>query len=107
MAVEETGNTFEANALLKARDYSLASGLHTLADDSGIVVDALNGAPGVYSARYGPSPEARNAKLLNALDGIPPTERTARFVSVIALVTPDGITVTAEGRVEGTIADAP
>jgi len=107
LAVEETGDTFEANALLKARAYATASGLPTLADDSGIVVDALNGAPGVYSARYAPTAEARNAKLLKALEGVPHIQRTARFVAVIALVMPEGITVTSEGRVEGYVADAP
>ncbi len=107
LAVEETGDTFEANALLKARAYATASGLPTLADDSGIVVDALNGAPGVYSARYAPTAEARNAKLLKALEGVPHIQRTARFVAVIALVMPEGITITSEGRVEGYVAGAP
>ncbi len=101
MDVEETGATFEANALLKARAYCAASGLPTLADDSGIVVDALNGEPGVHSARYAPTSEERNAKLLKVLEGVPYERRTARFVCVIALATPDQITVTTEGRVEG------
>jgi XTP/dITP diphosphohydrolase len=107
MDVEETGDTFAANALLKAQAYCAASGLPTLADDSGIVVDALNGAPGVYSARYAPTAEERNAKLIKALEGVPNERRTARFVSVIALVTPDGITVMAEGRVEGRAGTSP
>ncbi len=107
LAVEETGDTFEANALLKARAYGAASGLPTLADDSGIVVDALNGAPGVYSARYAATAEARNAKLLKGLEGVPQVQRTARFVAVIALVMPEGITITSEGHVEGYVADAP
>ncbi|MEP7287086.1 MAG: RdgB/HAM1 family non-canonical purine NTP pyrophosphatase [Chloroflexota bacterium] len=107
MDVEETGSTFSENALLKAHAYSAASGLPTLADDSGIVVDALNGAPGVYSARYAPTAPERNAKLLQALEGMPHEQRTARFVSVIALVMPDGVTVTAEGRVEGHVGTAP
>jgi XTP/dITP diphosphohydrolase len=104
MDVEETGDTFAANALLKANAYSKAARLTALADDSGIVVDALDGAPGVYSARYGPTAEARNAKLLKVLNGIPYEQRTAHFVSVIALVTPDGITVTTEGTVDGHVA---
>jgi XTP/dITP diphosphohydrolase len=104
MDVEETGDTFIANALLKAHAYSKASGLPTLADDSGISVDALDGAPGVYSARYGSNAEARNAKLLKVLTDISHQQRTARFVSVIALITRDGITVTAEGSVEGWVA---
>jgi XTP/dITP diphosphohydrolase len=107
MDVEETGNTFAANAILKATAYCAASGLPTLADDSGIVVDALDGAPGVYSARYAPTVEERNVKLLKALEDVPYEERTARFVSVVALVTPDQITVTAEGRVEGRVGTRP
>ncbi len=106
MDVEETGITFTDNALLKANAYQRASGLATLADDSGIIVDALNGAPGVYSARYAPTVAERNAKLLNALQGIPPEQRTARFVCVIALVTGDGLTVSAEGTIEGRVANA-
>src|SRR5579859_6323649 len=101
MDVEETGDTFEANALLKARAYSAAAKLPTLADDSGIVVDALNGAPGVHSARYAPTAEERNTKLLHALEGVAHAQRTARFVSVLAFVVPDAVTVIAEGRVEG------
>jgi XTP/dITP diphosphohydrolase len=107
MDVEETGETFADNALLKARAYCAASGMPTLADDSGIVVDALNGAPGVKSARYAPSAEERNAKLIKALDGVPHERRTARFVAVIALVTPDQLTVMAEGRVEGRVGTEP
>jgi XTP/dITP diphosphohydrolase len=101
MEVEETGDTFRANALLKAEAYCAASKLPTLADDSGIVVDALGGAPGVYSARYAPTAEERNAKLIHALEGVPFERRTARFVAVIALVLPDQVTIIAEGRVEG------
>jgi XTP/dITP diphosphohydrolase len=107
MDVEESGDSFAANAIIKARAYCEASGLPTLADDSGIVVDALDGEPGIHSARYAPTSEERNAKLLKAIEGVPYEQRSARFVAVIALVTPDGITVTAEGRVEGHIADAP
>lgn len=107
MDVEETGDTFIANALLKAHAYSKASGLPTLADDSGISVDALDGAPGVYSARYGPNAEARNAKLLKVLTDVPHQQRKALFVSVLAFVTRDGITVTTEGTVEGWVAAEP
>jgi XTP/dITP diphosphohydrolase len=70
-------------------------------------VDALNGAPGVKSARYAPTVAERNAKLLAAIEGVPHEKRTARFVCVIALVTPDGITLMSEGRVEGHIGNAP
>ncbi len=107
MEVEETGDTFAANALLKAQAYSEASGLPTLADDSGLVVDALGGAPGVQSARYAPTAEERNAKLLKALEGVDYEQRTAHFACVIALVMPDDVTVTTEGRVEGHIAMSP
>ncbi len=107
MDVEETGQTFFDNALLKARAYADASGMIALADDSGIVVDALGGAPGVYSARYAPTVEERNAKLLNALKDVPFERRTARFVCVIALKTQDGVTVIGEGQVEGHIGSEP
>ncbi len=107
MEVEETGETFLANALIKAGAYCAVSKLPTLADDSGIVVDALDGAPGVYSARYAPTAEDRNAKLIRALEGIPFEKRTARFVAVIALVLPDQVTITAEGRVEGRVGMEP
>lgn len=107
MDVEENGATFVANALLKAEAYAKASGLPTLADDSGLVVDALDGAPGIHSARYAPTAAERNQKLLKAIEEVPYEKRTARFVAVIALVLPDGVTVTAEGRVEGRIAPAP
>ncbi len=107
MEVEETGSTFTENALIKARAYCAASGLPTLADDSGLVVDALYGVPGVHSARYAPTASERNAKLLKALEGVPHEKRAARFVAVIAVVTPDLITITAEGRVEGHIGMQP
>src|SRR5690349_11714010 len=88
-AVDETGDTFIANALLKARHAAQLSGLPAIADDSGIEVDALQGAPGVYSARYagGPSNDAaNNAKLLASLKNIPDAERRARFRCVLAYV---------------------
>lgn len=103
MDVEETGATFFDNALLKARAYAAASGLAALADDSGVEVDVLGGAPGVYSARYAPTVAERNAKLLNALKDVPFERRTARFVCVIALVTHNGLTLIGEGSVDGHI----
>lgn len=106
--VEETGTTFEENSLLKARAVMEASGLPAVADDSGLCVDALNGAPGVYSARYG-GPElddtGRYRLLLENLRGQSP--RTARFVSVITCCFPNGDVLTARGECPGTIAFAP
>jgi XTP/dITP diphosphohydrolase len=90
-AVVEDGETYEANALKKARTLAAFSGLTTLGDDSGLAVDALGGAPGVHSARYS-GPEAddarNNAKLLGALAGVPEAKRSARFVCVLALCVP-------------------
>lgn len=105
--VEETGETFEQNAVLKAKAYAQESGLLTLADDSGLAVDALGGAPGVYSARYagpGATDRDRTFKLLKELEGIPPEDRAARFVCVVAVCTPGGEVYTAEGDVKGRIA---
>lgn len=110
LEVEETGETFEANARLKATAYARASGLPTLADDSGLEVDVLHAAPGVYSARYagpGASDADRYRKLLAALEGVPDGQRGARFRCVVALALPDGTIRTGEGRVEGHIAHAP
>lgn len=109
LEVEETGTTFEENAFLKADAVMKASGLPAIADDSGLVVDALDGAPGVYSARFGgkESDAARTALLLEKLEGIPAEKRTARFVSAVACCLPDGRTVTAKGSCEGVIAAAP
>lgn len=105
--VEETGTTFAENAFLKAESACRFTGLPAIADDSGIAVDALNGAPGIYSARYG-GPEAtdrdRNRKLLAELDGLPPERRGAHYVCAICCVFPDGSEpLTAEGRMYGTI----
>ncbi|MDR2161086.1 MAG: RdgB/HAM1 family non-canonical purine NTP pyrophosphatase [Desulfovibrio sp.] len=134
--VEETGETFTENALLKARAAAAATRRMALADDSGLEVDALNGAPGIYSARYGgcaeaagsrkpslrPAPpadggnptgltqsrDARNReKLLAALAGVPPDRRTARFRCVMAACAPDGLHLLAEGVWEGVIAAVP
>ena len=103
---EETGTTFQENAILKARYYCQHTGEYCLADDSGLEVDALDGAPGVYSARYAgeqASDEENNQKLLSALTGIPMQRRTARFRSVLALAGPDGSLMLAEGVCEGIV----
>ncbi len=108
--LEETGNTFAENAVLKAKTLASASSLMTLADDSGLEVDALNGAPGVRSARYagGHASDAdRMALLLKNLDGVPVDRRTARFRCVIAIVDTVGNFRLAEGTIEGFIAVAP
>jgi len=106
-AVEEHGDTLADNAILKATAYAQMSGLLTLADDSGLEVDALDGKPGVHAARYagpGASDADRRRKLLNALAGVPWERRTARFRCVIALATPEGIAHTVDGTCEGIIA---
>jgi len=107
---EETGTTFEENARLKALAYAQAARMATLADDSGLEVDALDGAPGIYSARYG-GPGATDAdryqKLLKALETVPEAQRTARFVCVVALALPDGQMYMARGTVEGRIGHEP
>lgn len=98
--VNETGETFEENARLKAIAYARQSGLLTLADDSGLEVEALGGAPGVQSARYagpGASDQDRYRLLLANLEGVPDEDRRARFVCVIAVATPEGDVITAEG----------
>lgn len=103
---EETGTTFAENALIKARAAVAETGFATVADDSGLVVDALNGEPGVYSARYAGvhgDDAANNAKLLRNLADVPAPDRTARFMSVVALVRPDGTELTGTGACEGTI----
>lgn len=108
--VEETGTTFAENALLKAESAMRATGMPAIADDSGLVVDALGGAPGVYSARYageGATDRQRYEKLLEALRGVPAEQRTARFVSAVCCVFPDGKILTAQGACEGSIAFGP
>lgn len=108
--VRETGRTFRENALIKARAAAAATGLIALADDSGLEVDYLNGAPGVYSSRYaGPEQddEANNRKLLAALEGVPMARRGARFRCVIAIVTPEGREFLSEGVCDGRISLAP
>lgn len=109
--VEETGTTFEENSMLKARAVMLATGLPAIADDSGLMVDALDGAPGVYSARYGGShdrsDEERYRYLLSKLENVPDEQRTAKFVSVITLLYPDGSSVVARGECPGKILREP
>lgn len=103
---EETGSTFLENALIKAEAAVEETGLSAIADDSGLVVDALDGEPGVYSARYAGvhgDDAANNAKLLEKLAGVPDGERAARFMSVIALVDASGAVLTGEGACEGVI----
>ena len=106
--VEETGETFEENSLLKAKAVMEATGLPAIADDSGLCVNALNGAPGVYSARYGGeglSDQERYRLVLEALRG--QVDRGARFVSVVTACFPGGDVLTARGECPGTIAYAP
>jgi XTP/dITP diphosphohydrolase len=108
--VEETEETLEGNASLKAAAVCQATGDLAVADDTGLEVDALGGRPGVYAARYA-GPEATYAdnvaKLLEELAGVPAAERTARFRTVAIARYPDGREIVAEGIVEGTIAEAP
>jgi non-canonical purine NTP pyrophosphatase (RdgB/HAM1 family) len=105
--VEETGTTFAENAALKARTYQQMANLPTIADDSGLVVDALNGAPGVYSARYAPTVAERNAKLIAALAGVAEPQRSAHFVCVTAFVAHSGHMALTEGKIEGHIGFTP
>lgn len=104
----ENAATFQGNAELKVLHYARLSGGWALADDSGLEVDALGGQPGVRSARYAGETrddEANNAKLLEALAGVPPTRRTARFRCVVALANTGGVLATASGTLEGVIVD--
>jgi XTP/dITP diphosphohydrolase len=108
--VEETGKTFEENALLKAREMSEATGLPAIADDSGLCVDALNGDPGIYSARWAGShgdDKANLEKVLDQLKDVPAENRGAYFLCLAALYLPDGRTHCEEGRFYGTILRAP
>ncbi|MBR2044294.1 MAG: RdgB/HAM1 family non-canonical purine NTP pyrophosphatase [Clostridia bacterium] len=105
--VVEDGTSFEENALIKARAACIATGLPSVADDSGLCVDALGGAPGIYTARFAgePSDSAKNnQKLLRVMSGVPMEKRTARFVSAVACVFPDGREFTVRGECEGKIA---
>lgn len=109
--VEETGTTFEENSFLKANAVMEATGLPALADDSGICVDALGGAPGIYSARYGFDDSlddfGRLQLLLKNTEQVPDGERQAQFVCVITFVTPDGKAIQARGEVHGELLRAP
>src|SRR6185295_3565481 len=109
--VEESGDTFADNASLKATGYARQAGVLTLADDSGLMVDALDGAPGVHSARYageGASDNERTEKLLRALTDVPQSQRGARFVSVIAIAQNEGKAVNMSmGECKGEIAREP
>lgn len=102
----EDGKTFEENAVIKAKAIAQLSEEIVLADDSGLVIDYLNGEPGIYSARYmgeDTSYRIKNENLIQRLEGVPDEERTARFVCVIAAAFPDGTVLTTEGTVEGRI----
>jgi XTP/dITP diphosphohydrolase len=107
--IEETGSTFEENALIKAHEIVRRSGQPSLADDSGIVIDALDGEPGIHSARFGSldSDEKRNELILSKMKEILDKERTARFVCVMALVLPDGREFIERGECEGMITNSP
>ena len=109
--VEETGTTFEENSLLKAEAVMKATGLPAIADDSGIAVDALNGEPGIYSARYGfddtLDDRGRMMLLLKNTEQVPDGQRQAQFVCVITMVTPEGQTIQARGEIHGELLRAP
>lgn len=108
--VEETGETFEENAILKAEAIAQEFGRFVVADDSGLIVDALDGRPGVFSARYAGEEKndaANTAKVLDELEGIPEAKRTARFYCALALASPNQQTITVSGTVEGVIAQKP
>ena len=109
--VEETGSTFEENSYLKAEAVMQATGLPALADDSGIAVDALNGEPGIYSARYGFDASlddwGRLELLLKNTENVPDGQRQAQFVCVITMVTPQGQTIQARGEIHGELTREP
>ncbi len=110
LATEETGDTYEENATLKALEAAQVGGLHALADDSGLEVDALAGEPGPRAARFGGEGTTYQEKmslLLERLQGVPPSERGCRFVCVIAIVDPQGGVRLCRGECEGLVAEAP
>lgn len=107
---EETGVTFEENALIKARAVVQATGMPAISDDSGLCVDILDGAPGIYSARYAgenATDAQRIGKLLEEMKDVPREQRKAFFISAAAFVSPSGIEITATGTVDGYITEAP
>ena len=108
--IEETGKTFAENAYLKAMGIYRATGLPTVADDSGLCVDALNGAPGVYSARYAGehgNDAANNEKLMAEMQNVPVGQRAAKFVSAVCLILPDGRELVVTGECPGSVALTP
>ena len=108
--VEETGTTFAENAKIKAEAFCKATGLPTVADDSGLCVDALNGAPGVYSARYAGehgNDAANNEKLMAEMQNVPVGQRAAKFVSAVCLILPDGRELVVTGECPGSVALTP
>lgn len=109
--VEETGSTFEENSFIKAEAVMKATGLPAIADDSGIAVDALNGEPGIYSARYGfdetLDDRGRMMLLLKNTEQVPDGQRQAQFVCVITFITPDGTTIQARGEIHGELTREP
>ena len=109
--VEETGTTFEENSLIKAKAVMEATGLPAIADDSGIAVDALNGEPGIYSARYGfdesLDDRGRMMLLLKNTEQVPDGQRQAQFVCVITFITPDGAVIQARGEIHGELTREP
>ena len=108
--IEETGTTFEENSLIKARAVCQITGKPTVADDSGLEVDCLDGAPGVYSARYSgenATDQSNNEKLLKALQGFDPQQKSGRYVSAISCVFPDGTEFCTRGTCEGFVGDTP
>lgn len=101
---DENGLTFEENSYIKASEAAKITGKISFADDTGLCIDKLNGAPGIYSARYAPTPQEKIEKILNELNGIPINERTARFVCSIVVADPKGNTLhKTEGIIEGLI----
>lgn len=108
--VEETGTTFEENSFIKAEAIMKATGMPAIADDSGLEADALDGAPGVYSARFSgedATDESNNIKLMQLMEDVPDDKRGARFVSVVTLCFPDGTVVSARGECPGTLRRSP
>ena len=108
--IDETGKTFEENAVIKARYIAGLTNDIVIADDSGLEVDYLNGEPGIYSSRFageGASDEDKNRKLLRLLQGVPFEKRTGRFVCAVAVVFPDGRSFTVQGKCEGHIGEKP